>query len=241
MSKANREKRARPAANLKKDRNWFPIITTAAVLVLVIVVAAVVFIGNTAANGPAKSPASASVNQETGAITIGTGATVIDEYIDLGCPACNAWFSKSSAATSDVVERGLATLNIHPISILDNQFQGTEYSTRAASATYCVADSNSDAAYAFITSLYENQPSEGTPGLTDDELAKFASDAGAPEAADCIANGEYKDFVTEKTTATPIQEGAGGISTPTIQVDGEFISPGSDPKDSIVAVAELQE
>lgn len=239
MGKASRTKQGqRPKVKAYKPRNWFPILTTAFVLLLVVVVGAVVVIGNNAQNAPAKSPASTSVNQETGAITIGDGPTVIDEFIDLGCPACNAWFSKSSADVSSVVEQGLATLNIHPISILDNYFQGTEYSTRAASATYCVADSNADATYAYITSLYENQPEEGSTGLTDEELIDLATKAGAPDAATCITDGEFKDFVTEKTKDTPIQTGAQGISTPTIQVNGEFVSPSSDPKESIVAVAE---
>jgi len=241
MGKASRGKNTRPLGKIKKQRDWFPIIAAAGVAVLIAVVATVTVLGNNAANAPAKSPASASVNQETGAITIGTGPTIIDEYIDLGCPACNAWFSKSSGDVSDVVERGLATLNIHPISILDNQFQGTEYSTRAASATYCVADTNAEAAYGFISSLYKNQPQEGSTGLTDEELISYATEAGAPDAASCITNGDYKDFVSERTGDTPIQEGAGGISTPTIQVDGSFISPSSDPKESIVAVAETRE
>src|SRR5699024_12404568 len=56
----------------------------------------------------------------------------------------------------------LPILNLHPISILDRASQGTEYSTRAANAAYCVADEDGEAAYTFIDLLFRNQPAEAT-------------------------------------------------------------------------------
>ena len=239
MGKASRRKvNNRPQLKMKKERNWFAIVVTFFVLALVAAVAIFVVVNNNIAKGPVKTPASASVNKTTGAIAIGKGKTVIDEYLDFGCPRCGEWETKSSVAVGDVLKRGLATLNIYPISILDNAFQGTKYSTRAASATYCVADTNSDAAYAYIRALYTNQPLEGTSGLTDEKLVSLAKDAGAPGAASCITSGKYKDFVTKLTKNTPIQPGAGGISTPTILVNGKFIRASDDPAITIVAVAE---
>lgn len=238
MGKASRQKTGRKIKPLKKPRSLFPIIVTGVVVVLVGAVAAVAVLGNAADRAPAKSPASTAINQETGAIAIGNGPTIIDEYLDFGCPFCGVWFNTSSADVADVVERGLATLNIHPIAILDAQFQGTKFSTRAANAAYCVAEAQPDLAYAFFSRMFERQPTEATPGLTDDELISIASEIGAPEAASCITNQDYADFVAEVTAKTPVQPGAAGISTPTILVNGEFISASDDSRETIVAVAE---
>lgn len=238
MGKASKIKNRRSAIKAKKPRDLFPIIITAAVAAIVLVIGMFVVIGNTAESAPAKSPASTSVDKETGAIKIGSGPTIIDEYLDFGCPYCGVWNKSSSSAIADVVERDLATLNIYPIAILDNYFQGSEYSTRAASATYCVADSDTNAAYAYIESLYENQPAEGTEGLDDEKLIELAKEAGAPNVETCITNGEYKGFVKKITETTPVQPGASGISTPTVLVNGEFINTTSDPQTTIVAVAE---
>lgn len=239
MGKANRAKTNKSRSVVKKEREWFPIITTISVLVVVAVVGAIAIFGNVAESAPAKSPASASINDETGAIAIGDGPTIIDEYIDPLCPACNIWNTKASAPIADLVKRDLATLNIYPISILDNYSQGSKYSTRASSATYCVAEASPDAAYAYVQALFKNQPSEGTKGMSDKRLIELATEVGAPEAAECITNGDYKDFVTEITKKTPVEPGASGISTPTIVVDGEFISPSEDPA-AIVALAEAK-
>lgn len=238
MGKASRAKRETRASvkPISKERNWFPILTTGFVLAFVAIIAVVVLVGNAAGNAPAKAPASAAINQETGAISMGTGVTIVDEYLDFGCNHCKTWHSNSAAALSDLVERDLITLNIHPISILDNGFQGTEYSTRAAAAAYCVAEDNADAAYGFIDMLFKNQPFTGTPGLSDEQLVDYASKADAPGAESCITSGEYKPFVTEMTQNTPTL--AASIQTPTILVNGEFVNPGDPVNDTIVSVAE---
>lgn len=231
MGKASRDKRNRPATKIKKQRNLFPIVTSLGVVVVVAIIAAFFVVGTKASHAPAQSPASSSVNQSTGAITVGKGKTVLDEYLDFGCPHCNAWFDKSHKTVEDLVKRDLVTLNIHPISILDNSFQGTKYSTRSASAAYCVADTNPEVTYSFVSALFKDQPEEGTKGLTDKKLVALAKSVGAEKAASCITSGKYEDFVAARTKQTPIQEGAGGISTPTLQLDGQFFSPSANVAD----------
>lgn len=238
MGKASRLKRDQLPMAVKKDRKWFPMAVTALVVVIVAAIVVVVVANSNKINGPVQAPASTSVDQTTGAITIGNGATVIDEYLDFGCPHCGEWEQRSSAEVGDVVKRGLATLNIHPVSILDSSFRGTKYSTRAASAAYCVADAKPAAAYAYVQLLFKAQPTEGTSGLSNKKLASLAKQAGAPGAASCIAAGKYENFVTTMTQKTPVQQGAGGISTPTVLVDGQFINTADDPAISIVAEAE---
>ncbi len=86
-----------------------------------------------------------SINAETGAIEVGNGDQTMDTYIDFMCPVCNQFEQLYGEAIDDLVDDGTITLNIHPISILDRASQGTEYSTRAANAMYCVAAADADA------------------------------------------------------------------------------------------------
>jgi protein-disulfide isomerase len=206
-----------------KKTNWFAIVISLIVVVAIVGVGALVVTMNNAATAPAEAPAAGVVNEETGGISIGDGPDVIEEYVDFMCPYCGQYWDGYSEYVGEKVKAGEATLVIHPISILDNASQGTQYSTRSASAAYCVAETNPDAFYSYVDRLFDNQPAESSKGLSDDELAKFAEEVGAGDAASCIADHEYSDYVAERTEKTPIAPGAGGISTPTIMVNDEFV------------------
>ncbi len=67
-----------------------------------------------------------------------------------------------------LVENGGATVEIHPISFLDNQSLGNKYSSRAANAAACVANYSPNQYWDFNRALFENQPAEGTEGLSDE-------------------------------------------------------------------------
>ena len=92
----------------------------------------------------------------------------MDTYIDFMCPVCNQFEQLYGEAIDGLVDDGTITLNIHPISILDRASQGTEYSTRAANAMYCVAAADADASVPFMQAMFANQPAEGSTGLTND-------------------------------------------------------------------------
>ncbi|WP_156760197.1 DsbA family protein [Microbacterium karelineae] len=210
-----------------KNRSVFAIVVSIAVVVAVVAVGVLVYFMNRTASAPAEAPAAGVVNEETGAIAIGDGDQTIDEYIDFMCPICNQAHEAYGDTITEQIESGEITFNVHPISILDRASQGTEFSTRAAAAAYCVADDNGDAVYPFIDLMFRNQPAEGSTGLTDDEIAGYASDAGADGAASCIADGTYKDYVTERSSVAvddPDLQGPNGFGTPTVLVNGEMIS-----------------
>lgn len=217
------------AAAAAKSRNPFPIIISVVVVVAVVVVAVLVYFMNRTASEPAQAPAAGVVNEETGAIAIGDGDQTVDEYTDFMCPHCGQAWDAYGETTTELVEDGTITYNIHPISILDNSSQGTEYSTRAANAAYCVAEEDGEAAYSFIDLLFRNQPSQSSPGLDDDELIGYAEEVGAAGAAECITSREYGDYVAERTQQTPIAEGQQNISTPTVVVNGQVVPPTLDP------------
>lgn len=216
-------------------RSGFAIIVSIIVVVAVVGVGALVVWMNNQASAPAEAPAAGVVNEETGGISIGDGPDTVAEYIDFMCPHCKSAHSAYSDTFTDLVTNGDITLEIHPISILDRSSQGTEFSTRSAAAVYCVAEDNGDAVYPFVDLMFRNAPAQATEGLTDEEIIGYAEEAGATGAAQCITDGEYHEFVAERTPETPIAPGASGISTPTIVINDEVIQPTLDPEVDLIA------
>jgi protein-disulfide isomerase len=147
------------AAGARKT-NWFAIWVSVAVIAVLVVVAGLVVWMNNQASAPAPvvTPEAAVIDGETGAIVVGDGANTLDTYIDFMCPVCNQFEQVYGEAISGLVEDGTITHNIHPISILDARSQGTEYSTRAANAMYCVAAADGTAAVPFMQAMFANQP-----------------------------------------------------------------------------------
>lgn len=204
-------------AAAKAKTNWFAIGISIAVVVVLVVLGGVVVYLNNQATAPGAAPQSAIVDDESGAVSFGAGEDVIDTYVDFMCPACNAFEQQYGERLQDAAADDSITLNIHPISILDRFSQNTAYSTRAAGAAYCVAEKSPDAFLDFFNLLFERQPEENSTGLTDEELAAIAEEAGAGAAADCIADGTYQDYVGDQTDAHEIQ------GTPTVEINGERV------------------
>jgi protein-disulfide isomerase len=153
----------------------------------------------------------------------------IVEYIDYQCPICLEFEEANLNNTAARVAEGKATLEIHPVSILDRSSQGTRYSSRAANAADCVANFDPDAFLNATAALYENQPQEGSAGLTNAQVLKVLSlaDVTDPAVAKCVDNETYRSWVTDTTTAvengtfehvatTPTKF----IGTPTVFVNG---------------------
>lgn len=247
MGKAAREKyreelAARQAANkklLKKPKSLFPIITTGFVALLAVGVVIAVVIGSGIESQPAPAPTSnvvvgdlaVSVDQESGAIVIGDGPVAVEEYLDFGCPFCYNFYMAYGENTKQFVADGDITLSYFPLGMLDNAFQGTNFSTRSANAMYCVAENAPDAIFDFTGAMFVNQPREGTPGLDDSQLIQIATEAGAEDATSCIEDQTYAAFVAEKTRATLALDWFQG--TPGLRVNGEVIS---DPTQFLVAI-----
>ncbi|MCU1406381.1 MAG: hypothetical protein JWQ43_2684 [Glaciihabitans sp.] len=129
------------------------------------------------------------------------GVANIVTYIDYLCPYCGQFEATNAAQIEAMVTAGTATLEIHPIAILDNSSLGSKYSTRSANAAACVANFDPDKYLAVNDALFANQPKENTTGLTDDELVSLVASAGATgdDVAECITGGEFTDWVGEST------------------------------------------
>lgn len=203
-------------AAAKSNTNWFAIGVSAAVVVILIALGGLVVFLNNQATAPGPTPGGALISEENGAITVGEGDTTVDTYIDFMCPVCGQFEQAYGEQLQTAAANDEITLNIHPIAILDFR-STTDYSSRSAAAMYCVAENDPDSALAFMNLLFENQPAEGSAGLDDNQLASYAEQAGATNAATCISDKEYIKFPVAQAKEHEIQ------GTPTVEIDGERI------------------
>ncbi|WP_173923683.1 thioredoxin domain-containing protein [Agromyces sp. Marseille-P2726] len=158
----------------------------------------------------------------------GTVANIV-VYVDYLCPFCGQFEATNSDSIRTMVEEGAATLEVHPIAILTNKSNGTQYSLRAANAAACVADSSPDSFFDFNALLFENQPQEGTAGLTNDEIKALAEQAGASDLStieQCIDDKQFHSWVQEATNRAlsgpvPNSDLPAITGTPTVLVNGQ--------------------
>jgi protein-disulfide isomerase len=155
-----------------------------------------------------------------GAIPVGQASSpvTVEIYLDYMCPYCGRFERANGGEISRLVQSGKARVALHPLAFLDKMSAGARYSTRAANAVATVADRAPASVLAFHTALYDQQPAEGSGGLSDDQIASLATGAGVPqEVADAFARGTFEAWVTRSTEAAF----ASGITgTPTVKING---------------------
>lgn len=152
----------------------------------------------------------------------------IQIWLDYQCPYCDQFETTNNDQIKQWLSEGSATLEVHPVAILDST-QNKEYSTRAAAAASCVANSEPSKFFDINAALFANQPDEQTgTGLTNAEILKIFKDAGVESKAitDCVNNQTYADFVTGMTTNATTNSQlknptTGSFGTPTVFVNGE--------------------
>jgi protein-disulfide isomerase len=163
---------------------------------------------------PPRAPA--HTTPEGDGVVVSTGPVPVDAYIDFQCPFCRAFELSSGDALRVMAAEGLITLVYHPMDFLD-QASTNHYSSRAASASGCASDADRFVPYA--QALFANQPPEGGPGLTDEQLVELGTAVGLtdPAFAQSVPQHPYvpwADYVTQRAMAR-------GVSgTPTTLVAG---------------------
>jgi protein-disulfide isomerase len=115
-----------------------------------------------------------------------------------------------------LLEEELITFTRHPMNFLD-AVSTTGYSSRAAAASAAASDAGMFHEYA--RTLFEHQPPEGGPGLTDGQLVELGQEIGITDEAflETIRRGTYLPwpaFVTERAIARGI------AGTPSVFVAG---------------------
>jgi protein-disulfide isomerase len=149
-------------------------------------------------------------------VVLGSGPVLVDAYIDFQCPYCRAFELSSGDALRAMSAEGLITFVVHPMDFLD-QASTNHYSSRAASASGCASDTGRFSDYA--QALFANQPPEGGPGLTDEQLVELGAALGltAPAFTRCVPEHVYvpwADHVTQRALSR------GVTATPTTLVQG---------------------
>ena len=211
-------------AAVGRTTNWFAIWITAAVIALVAIVTVVVVVGNNQAVSPGTPPQSEIVNAETGGISIGSGDEVVSTSLDFMCPACNSFEQTFGPSLEQLASSDKITLDLHPVAILDRLSNGTQFSSRAANAMYCVAEASPEAVLPFLQGMFAQQPAELSDGMTDMQILSVAASAGSKDVSACVTENKYGKFVTAMSKLMPPDPATGRTGTPTVVINGEYTS-----------------
>jgi protein-disulfide isomerase len=168
---------------------------------------------------PATAPAlqiPRGANADGDGIVVGAGAAVVEAYIDFQCPFCKQFELMAGPTLDGLLVEELITYSRHPMNFLD-AVSTTGYSTRAAAASAAASDAGMFHEYA--RALFEYQPPEGGPGLSDGQLVELGQNLGITDPAfpETIRRGSYlpwPSFVTERAVARGI------AGTPSVFVGG---------------------
>ncbi|WP_409464365.1 DsbA family protein [Amycolatopsis sp. GA6-003] len=186
--------------------------------------------------GPARTPA-----RITGSAVVTLGPAnaphAVDVYEDPLCPYCSQFEQRFGQLLAKAADEGKARVNYHILTFLDEKSASRSYSTRAASTLLCAVQSNGAAFGPLHDRLMATgtQPKENASAdLTDEELARFAGEAGAgPGVEACLRAGTHARVLRDTTAAVhPTIPG-----TPTVRIDGRLVPrdelPGGDWADPL--------
>ncbi|MEP6481986.1 MAG: thioredoxin domain-containing protein [Rhodoglobus sp.] len=229
ISKNDRREAAREKARIlrdeqkKKDRRSRVLLQGGVILasIAIIVIIGLVIVSSVKPEGPGpQNMASDGIQISQGGVALktpalktgeapiankpdtSTGVLNIQMYVDYLCPICGDFEKTNGDYITSLLDNGGATVEIHPLAILDRLSQGTRYSTRAANAAACVANYSPSEYYDFHTLLFAKQPGENTTGRTDDELIGYADQVKVKNASkidSCIRNQDFKAWVEAST------------------------------------------
>ena len=152
----------------------------------------------TATSEPTASPSASATPSATPAVVPN-----IKVYLDYQCPFCQQFEAANSSQVRDWVSKGVATVEIHPISFLDGS-SANHYSSRAANAAYCVAEKSPNQFFDYNSLLYANQPAEGSAGPDNNALYQDAVSVNAtnlPAIQKCINGNDYGKWIADNTTS----------------------------------------
>ena len=183
---------------------------------------------------PSRVPAGAT--PEGDGIVVGAGLVRVDAYIDFLCPFCKQFELSAAQTLAALVSSGQASIAHHPMNFLD-EASTTRYSTRASAASGCAADQGRFTEFAHA--LFEQQPPEGGPGLSDEQLAAIGREVGltSPAFTGCLADKPYLDwpsYVTERAATAQV------TGTPTVMVAGQDVPAEPDAIRAALAEAASQ-
>lgn len=168
--------------------------------------------------GPVTAPPSA----DSGGFVVGkdSAPVTLDVYEDLICPACGSFEEQIGPDLATMVEDGEIRIRYHMLGFLDRMSKPVGYSTRAANAVAAAAEAGKFEQYHKL--LYEHQPTEGSAGLSNEQLIKYGTEAGIKDQKfdDAVRSGTYSNWVRDISDHAS-KEGVN--QTPTLRIDGKDI------------------
>jgi protein-disulfide isomerase len=208
----------------KERRRRTVVITVAIAAVLTLLLAAGYALQSSRdTTGQATTPPSGVVDSYAVPFGKASAPVVVTVYEDFMCPFCGDFEAASRDTLHKYVADGDVQVHYRVLSFLDRASSGTDYSTRSMSALGVVLDSSGpEVAAKFHDLLYDNQPEEGSEGLSDADLVDLAVKAGADkgDVEGPIKAVKYEQWVKN---ATDDSSKNGVTSTPTVLVDGKKI------------------
>lgn len=205
-----------------RSTNWFAVWISITVVIVLIALGGLIVFLNSQATSPGAVPESDFVDSETGAITVGEGADEVAIWFDFYCPHCQDFEAVYGPSIESLLEDGEISLRLQPVALSGlNAASRTEFSERSGSALYCVAETAPEATMPFFQQLFAEKPAG--EGLSDDQLSSLAADVGATDAAECIEDGTFREFVVDQAGKLPENPEGGGAGTPTLIVNGEYV------------------
>ncbi len=216
----------------RRRRAW--IIGGVVLAVVVIVVAGIYAQANRDKTGQAAAEVPGNLTSQF-SVTVGKSSapTTITLYEDLQCPVCRDFEAVTGDPVRAAIDAGKVKVDYHLVAFLDRA-STTNYSSRALNAAMTVLDTTGpDAFLKYHTLLFDNQPPEGSAGLTDQQLIDYAVKAGATRSAvtQPIKDDRYHQWVLNATNQMSLDHVTG---TPTVYIDGK--SQGNDPTAAARAV-----
>lgn len=201
-----------------------PALAIVAVVVIAAIVVGVVIAVNRSSAANAPVAATYPVTRQDTVVVAGqtSAPTTISIYEDYLCPYCERLEERYGDQLTTALNDGRIKVEYHALGFLDASSSPAGYSTRAANAALCAADANIWPAY--HSALYADQPAEGGPGLSDEELTQKGTDLGAPDSfGRCVTGNGNAAAITAATNAdlanTSLQTN-GQFGTPTVMLNG---------------------
>ncbi|MEV8532573.1 thioredoxin domain-containing protein [Streptomyces sp. NPDC051211] len=178
----------------------------------------------------------AGVAGDKAGLAVSDGAVRVDVYFDYLCPECRNLEQRTAAEVKTLKSGGKVTLVYHPVAFLNGYSSPAGYSTRAASAAACAAQEGRFEPYHAV--LFDKQPPERGPGLSEDQLIAAGRDAGitGDSFASCVRQDTYRPWVTYVSDMAASRKVA---MTPTVTVNGRRVDvTGPDAGAAIVRAVE---
>lgn len=187
-----------------------------------------------------------------------SGVLDLELYLDYRSPEAARFWAANGEAITTWVTAGYATLELHPLAVLDGSTVAAptptasasaeptasastidttgDYSSRAANTLACVVDTLPDNALSVHEALIGQQSTLDADGLTDDELVGLVQGAGITDTTvtDCVTDHGFAPWVQDATARAADSVGAADAS-PVLMVAGEEYTGALDDNEALIA------